>query len=67
MLHTPQMPVDVLQVAGGVQTTAVPAQTPLVHTSLVVQARPSLQAVPLVAIGLVHTPVDVLQVPAVWH
>ena len=31
------------------------------------QASPSLQAVPFDAGGLEHTPVAVLQVPAVWH
>jgi hypothetical protein len=32
-----------------------------------VQALASLQAVPFDFVGFVQTPVDVLQVPAVWH
>ena len=44
-----------------------PAQLPLWHVSVCVQAFPSLHAVPFVATGFEQTPVDVLQVPAVWH
>src|SRR5213079_2213355 len=51
-----------------VQTTGLlPVQSPLWQVSLCVQALPSLQAVPLLAFGLEHWPVAVLQVPAVWH
>jgi len=39
-----------------VQTSAVPAQVPLVHTSVVVQLLPSLQPVPFVLAGLLHVP-----------
>src|SRR5947207_2718754 len=35
--------------------------------SVCVQALPSLHAVPLLAFGLEHWPVAVLQVPATWH
>src|SRR5436190_10389132 len=44
-----------------------PAQVPFSQVSVCVQALPSLQAVPLLAFGLEHWPVAVLQVPAVWH
>jgi hypothetical protein len=50
-----------------VQTTALPAQVPLVQTSAVVQALPSLQVVPFVAAGFEHVPFAGLQVPATWH
>jgi hypothetical protein len=50
-----------------VQITGVPAQTPLVQMSLWVQGFPSLQAVPLRAAGLLHSPVLGSQVPAEWH
>src|SRR5205814_8827100 len=54
--------------SGGVQTTGlVPVQVPLWQVSVCVQALPSLHAVPLLAFGLEHWPVAVLQVPAVWH
>src|SRR5262249_60610252 len=46
---------------------APPTQMPPLQVSLVVQALPSLQALPLVFWGLEQTPVVVLQVPAVWH
>src|SRR5215217_3989481 len=49
------------------QMTGVPAQLPLVQTSPVVQALPSLQVVPLSFCGLEQRPVPVLQVPATWH
>ena len=35
--------------------------------SVCVHAFPSLHAAPLAALGFVHTPVVVLQVPATWH
>ncbi len=51
-----------------VQTTGLlPVQTPLWQVSVCVQALPSLHAVPLLAFGLEHWPVAVLQVPATWH
>jgi hypothetical protein len=50
-----------------VQVTAVPAHVPPVQTSLVVHALPSLQPVPLVAIGFEHTPVDGSHEPTLWH
>src|SRR5439155_1035015 len=51
-----------------VQTTGLlPAQSPLWQVSVCVQALPSLHAVPLLAVGLEHWPVAVLQVPATWH
>jgi hypothetical protein len=50
-----------------VHVTAVPAQLPLVHTSPVVHAFPSLQAVPFEAVGFEHVPVLGLHVPATWH
>src|SRR2546428_8556493 len=45
----------------------VPVQAPLWQVSVCVQALPSLHAVPLLAFGLEHWPVAVLQVPATWH
>src|SRR5204863_7633462 len=51
-----------------VQTTGLePVQVPLWQVSVWVQALPSLHAVPLLAFGLEHWPVAVLQVPATWH
>jgi hypothetical protein len=50
-----------------VQVTAVPPHTPPVQTSFVVQALPSLHAVPSVAEGFEHMPVLGLHVPAMWH
>src|SRR5881392_157761 len=67
-------PVAVLQVPAtwhwseAVQTTGLlPVQSPLWQASVCVQALPSLHAVPLLAFGLEHWPVAVLQVPATWH
>src|SRR5207249_194124 len=67
-------PVAVLQVpavwhwSSAVQTTGLaPVQVPLWQLSVCVQALPSLHAVPLLAFGLEHWPVAVLQVPATWH
>src|SRR5437762_2868106 len=69
-----QWPVAVLQVPAtwdwseAVQTTGLlPVQSPLWQVSVWVQALPSLHAVPLLAFGLEHWPVAVLQVPATWH
>src|SRR2546427_279525 len=45
----------------------VPVQVPPWQVSVCVQALPSLHAVPLLAFGLEHRPVAVLQVPATWH
>src|SRR5436189_17348 len=42
-------------------------QVPRWQVSVWVQALPSLHAVPLLAFGLEHWPVAVLQVPATWH
>ena len=42
-------------------------QTPAWQVSLRSQRLPSLQSVPLVAVGFEHTPVAELHVPAVWH
>src|SRR5204862_6218 len=51
-----------------VQTTGLaPVQVPSWQVSVWVQALPSLHAVPLLAFGLEHRPVAVLQVPATWH
>src|SRR5881396_435479 len=51
-----------------VQTTrSLPVHTPPWQVSVRVQALPSLHAVPLLAFGLEHWPVAVLQVPASWH
>jgi hypothetical protein len=44
-----------------------PAQVPFWHESVWVHALPSLQVVPLVAVGFEHAPVLGLQVPATWH
>ena len=50
------------------QTTGlVPTQAPLWQESNVVQALPSLQAVPFAALGLPQTPLLGSQVPATWH
>jgi hypothetical protein len=51
-----------------VQTTGFdPAQIPVWHESVCVQAFPSLHAVPFGAFGFEHTPVTVLQTPTAWH
>jgi len=44
-----------------------PTHTPNAHLSVCVQAFPSLQVVPSALVGFEHTPVVVLQVPALWH
>jgi hypothetical protein len=62
-LHTPAL----WHWSVAVQATGVPAQVPFVQLSPEVQGLPSLQAVPLVAAGLLQTPVAGLQVPATWH
>ena len=51
-----------------VQVTGLaPVHVPAWQTSVWVQALPSVHAVPLAALGLVHVPVATLQVPAEWH
>jgi hypothetical protein len=69
-----QMPVAGLHVPAswhcdsGVQVVGVPAmQVPSVQASPVVQALPSLQAAPFGFSGFVHTPVEGLHVPGLWH
>jgi hypothetical protein len=42
-------------------------QDPALHASPSVQALESLHCVPFGALGLEHTPVVVLHVPATWH
>lgn len=68
-----QTPVTGLHVPGtwhwllAVQTSGVPAQVPVVHTSFSVQAFPSLQLTPLGLSGLSHNPVRKLHVPGSWQ
>ena len=69
--HTP---VDVLHVptswhwSSAVHTTGLaPAHVPFWQVSLCVQALPSLQLVPLAAVGFEHCPFAGLHAPAVWH
>ena len=50
------------------QTTGLaPVHTPVWHVSVWVQALPSLHVLPFVALGLLHTPLVVLQTPTAWH
>jgi len=52
----------------GVQTTGFPpVHIPVWQVSVCVQALPSVQAVPLGALGFEHTPVIGLQTPTTWH
>ena len=44
-----------------------PVQVPASHVSVRVHASPSSQVVPFGFVGLEHTPVAGLQVPASWH
>ena len=69
-----QTPVDVLHVptpwhwSDAVQMTGLlPVQTPPTQVSVCVQGLLSLQVVPSGRLGLEQTPVDVLQVPTLWH
>ena len=69
--HTP---VEVLQVpsvwhwSDAVQTTGFePVQVPDWQVSVWVQGLPSLHVVPFAFAGFEHTPVEVLQIPSVWH
>ena len=68
-----QAPVDWLHVPAvwhwscAVHVTVVPLQVPAWQESPVVQAFPSLQAIPFAAVGFEQTPVEELHVPAVWH
>jgi hypothetical protein len=48
-------------------TGSEPKHAPASHTSVCVQALPSLHSVPFGLAGLLHTPVAGLQVPASWH
>jgi hypothetical protein len=51
-----------------VQTTGLePVQVPPWHVSVCVHAFPSLQLVPLAALGFEQLPVLGLHVPATWH
>ena len=63
-LHCPALLPVAQQTLGDVQVTAVPAQTPAVHTSLVVHALLSLHAVPF---GLFSTPQTLFTQVARWH
>jgi len=51
----------------GHTTGLLPVQSPAWQVSVCVQAFPSLQSVPLAAVGFEHAPVEVSQVPATWH
>jgi hypothetical protein len=69
-----QLPVAGLHVpatwhaSSAAQVTGLPpVQEPDWHVSVCVQALPSLQAVPLGALGFEQVPVAGLQVPATWH
>jgi hypothetical protein len=68
-----QVPVVGLHVPGAwhwsdaAHVTAVPAHEPLVQTSPVVHALPSLHAVAFAAVGFEQVPVLGLHVPATWH
>src|SRR3989441_129540 len=54
--------------SGAVQVTGLlPTQLPLGQVSVCVQSLPSLQGVPLVAVGVEQLPVAGLHVPATWH
>jgi len=44
-----------------------PTQAPAWHESFEVAGFPSLQLVPSGALGFVHVPFELLQVPTVWH
>jgi hypothetical protein len=64
--HTPPLHVPALwHWSSAEHTMAVPPHTPLVQTSPVVQALPSLHPVPFGWVGLEQTPP--LHVPATWH
>ena len=69
-----QVPVAVLQVPAtwhwseAAQTTGLaPVQVPAWQVSTVVQALPSVHAVPFETAGFEQVPVAVLHVPAEWH
>ncbi len=53
--------------ASSQRSGAPPRHWPLAQASLVVQALPSLHAVPSGAAGFEHWPVPASQVPATWH
>jgi hypothetical protein len=74
LLATAQVPVVGSQaetvvhgVAAGQTTGLPPVHAPLWQVSVCVHALPSLHGVPLALLGLEHTPVAGLQVPATWH
>src|SRR5438132_918294 len=52
--------------SGAAQVYAVPPHTPAVHTSVLVQALPSLHALPSALVAKLHVP-SPLHVPAWWH
>lgn len=52
---------------GGEQRSCSPTQLPETQASPVVQALPSLHAVPFCAAGFEQVPVAGSQVPATWH
>src|SRR5690348_15661542 len=59
--------VAVTPLVTGPRVSPIPAQTPPVQMSVVVQAFPSLHAVPFGAVGFEHWPVPGSHVPATWH
>ncbi len=61
------VPPNALRLVPQTPVEQVPAQTPPVQTSPEVQELLSLQAVPLLASGLEHVPVEGVHVPATWH
>ncbi len=66
-LEVSQLPA-VWQESLALHTTAPePVQLPFWQVSVLVQALPSLQLVPLALTGLLQTPVAELQLPASWH
>jgi hypothetical protein len=69
--HTPVLVLQVPAVwhwSGAAQVTGLaPVHVPAWQVSVCVHALPSLHEVPLTFAGFEHTPVLVLQVPAVWH
>jgi hypothetical protein len=71
MAHVPvaglQVPAT-WQASAALQVTGLPpVQVPLRHWSVRVQALLSLQVVPSALFGLEQTPVELLQVPTLWH
>ena len=58
---------SVVQAMPSLHTRAGPPHVPAVQVSGFVQNTPSSHGVPLVFCGFEQRPVDMLQVPAVWH